>query len=211
MTLFKAVKKFISLLAKSFPYVILLIIFFGTFSFSLYLYLTRPLNEVFPIPETRQRSEATPTRLVIPAINVTAEIQPLGLTSKGEIEVPDNISNVGWFKLGPRPGEIGDAVIAGHFDGKRGESGVFSNLYQLKEGDEIYIDDDKGSSISFVVRKSRTYKPGYAEEVFNATDSAHLNLITCDGVWDGAKKSYTKRLVIFADIKNQSLTWKTKL
>jgi hypothetical protein len=56
--------------------------------------------------------------------------------------------------------------------------------------------------MAFVVRESRTYNPGYAEEVFSANDGAHLNLVTCDGVWDGAKKSYSKRLVIFADISH---------
>jgi hypothetical protein len=33
-----------------------------------------------------------------------------------------------------------------------------------------------------------------------SNDKAHLNLITCDGVWDVTKKSYSKRLVVFADI-----------
>jgi LPXTG-site transpeptidase (sortase) family protein len=107
---------------------------------------------------------------------------------------------VGWFEPGPRPGEIGSAVIAGHVDGESGEPAVFTNLYKLKEGDKLYIEDDKGGSIAFVVRESRTYDPGYADEVFIQNDNAHLNLITCDGVWDGVKKSYSKRLVVFTDI-----------
>ncbi len=70
----------------------------------------------------------------------------------------------------------------------------------LKEGDKLYIQDAKGTAIAFVVRKSRTYDSGNTEDVFTRNDSAHLNLITCDGVWDVAKKSYNKRLVVFADI-----------
>jgi sortase (surface protein transpeptidase) len=73
-------------------------------------------------------------------------------------------------------------------------------LYKLKKGNILYIKDAKGKIISFVVRESRIYDPGYANDVFNGSDSAYLNLITCDGVWDGAKKSYSKRLVVFTDI-----------
>ena len=64
----------------------------------------------------------------------------------------------------------------------------------------MYIKDDQGTTISFIVRESRTYDPGYADDVFSQNDRVHLNLVTCDGVWDGVKKSYSKRLVVFADI-----------
>ncbi len=137
---------------------------------------------------------------MIPEIKVNAAIQKLGVNTKGEMEVPDNPVDVGWFKLGPRPGEKGSAVIAGHLDGENDEVGVFTNLSKLKKGDKLYIKDDKGASIAFVVRESRIYNPGYADDVFSGTDSAHLNLITCDGVWDGAKKTFSKRLVVFTDI-----------
>ena len=137
---------------------------------------------------------------MIPVINVNAVIQYVGVTPKGAMAVPNNATDVGWFKLGPRPGEKGSAVIAGHFDGENGEAGVFTNLNKLKKGDKLYIKNDKGISITFVVRESRIYNPGYANDVFSGSSSAYLNLITCDGVWDGAKKSYSKRLVVFADI-----------
>lgn len=145
-------------------------------------------------------NQGFPVRLKIPSINVDAAIQQVGVTSKGAMEVPNNTLDVGWFDLGPRPGEKGNAVIAGHFDGKNGEAGVFINLYKLKEGDKLYVKDSKGTSITFVVRESRIYDPGYADDVFSGSNSAHLNLITCDGVWDGAKKSFSKRLVVFSDI-----------
>lgn len=139
-------------------------------------------------------------RLLIPSINVNSAILHLGVTSGGGMEVPDNAADVGWFKLGPRPGEIGSAVIAGHFDGENGEAGVFTNLYKLKKGDKLYVGDGKGTYIAFVVRESRTYNPGYADDVFSRSDGAHLNFITCDGAWDKNGESYTKRLVIFTDV-----------
>lgn len=116
------------------------------------------------------------------------------------MEVPSNAVDVGWFKLGPRPGEKGSPIVSGHIDGENGKAGVFASLYKLKAGDKLYIEDDKGILTVFLVRESRTYDPGYAEEVFSSNDSAHLNLVICGGVWDGAKKSYNQRLVVFADI-----------
>ncbi|MCJ7826159.1 class F sortase [Patescibacteria group bacterium] len=141
-----------------------------------------------------------PVRLTIPAINVNAGIEPLGITPQGEMEIPSNTVDVGWFKFGSRPGEKGSAVISGHFNGTNGELGVFAHLDTLKKGDILYIKTDTGTSLTFVVRESRVYDPGYADDVFSKNDNVHLNLVTCDGAWDTNKKSYSKRLVVFADM-----------
>lgn len=158
------------------------------------------MSQHIVIPQINVATMGLPVRIMIPTINVNAPVRPLGVTPKGEMEIPVNTTDVGWFKLGPRPGEKGSAVLSGHFDGKKGEPGVFFNLYKLKPGDMLSIVDDNGISTSFVVVKIRIFDPGYAEEVFSSNDTAHLNLVTCDGVWDGINKSYSKRLVIFSDI-----------
>lgn len=184
---------------------------FLIFSFLLLFYLkseflNKPLAQS-PVLQSKLLNKISiglPTRLGIPAINVNTNIQHIGVTQSGEMDVPNNTVDVGWFKFGSLPGERGSAVIAGHFNGKDGEKGIFSNLDKLKAGDKIYVEDNKGRAVSFIVRESRIYDPGYAEEVFSASnnvnDGTHLNLITCDGVWDGNKKSYSKRLVVFADL-----------
>ena len=145
-------------------------------------------------------SRGLPVHLKIPAINVNASIQHVGVTANKDMAVPSNTVDVGWFKFGPRPGEVGSAVIAGHFDGEDDQAGVFTNLHKLKGGDKVYVEDAKGTTTLFIVRESRIYDPDYAYEVFRLSGSAYLNLVTCDGVWDGVKKSYSKRLVVFADI-----------
>lgn len=194
---------------KFFILSIFLAISFGSFcSFSLF-YIAHVFNKKITIPKNSIAQEliiestipGLPTRLIIPKINVNANIQELGVNSNGDMDVPNNITDVGWFKLGSRPGEKGSAVIAGHLDGKNSK-GVFANLNKLKEGDQLHIQDNNGKLFVFIIRESRIYDPGYAEEIFNSNDSAHLNLITCDGVWDKNKKSYSKRLVVFADLKN---------
>jgi len=180
----------------------LLITVFAAFSLLLLFYPSQGVNEKLVLKSSviSKISPGAPVRLIIPQININTDIKYMGVTPYGVMEVPDNIMDVGWFKLGPHPGEKGSAVIAGHFDGKNGEAGVFTNLYKLKKGDKLYIEDDKRVLVTFIVRERRIYDPGSADEVFSSSDSAHLNLVTCDGVWDGAKKSYSKRLVVFADI-----------
>lgn len=149
-----------------------------------------------------QRSVAAPVRLKIPKITVDAVVQYVASTSEGTMGVPDNTADVGWYKFGPRPGEEGSAVVAGHLNGTDGGAGVFVDLYKLTRGDILSIEDDHGGITNFVVRESRIYDPGYAEEVFSKNDGKYLNLITCDGLWDDEKEDYSKRLVVFADLAN---------
>ena len=187
---------------KAYVKPLLLVIIIAVSSLLLYFYFTRGSNDkqASQSPITTKASPGLPARLIIPAIDIDAVVEFVGVAVKGTMEVPSNTTDVGWFKLGPRPGEIGSAVIAGHVDGKNGKEAVFTNLYKLKVGDKLYVKDDKGITTTFIVWDSRTYNSGYAEEVFSSNDAAHLNLVTCDGVWNGTVKSYSKRLVVFADI-----------
>ncbi|KKS93683.1 MAG: peptidase C60 sortase A and B [Candidatus Collierbacteria bacterium GW2011_GWC2_43_12] len=144
-------------------------------------------------------SPPLPIRLVIPSINVNSAIQYVGVNSEGEMATPSSAYEVGWFKLGSIPGEIGNAVIAGHFDNKDGDPGVFANLSKLSRGDKLYVENSQGGQTAFSVREIRVSEPGYLEEVFVGSDSAHLNLVTCGGVWDKNNNTYSERLIVFAD------------
>lgn len=141
-------------------------------------------------------------QLKIPEINVNAVISTLGINPDGEMETPKDPRDVGWYKYGPSPGEVGSAVIAGHYGPWSGwEGSVFDNLAELRKGDKIYIEDGEGSKITFVVRELRTYDPvADALEVFNSSDGKpHLNLVTCKGEWNNFTNSYPLRLVVFSD------------
>ncbi|MFA6474738.1 MAG: class F sortase [Patescibacteria group bacterium] len=142
-----------------------------------------------------------PQRLKIPSIAVDAAVEAVGLTDDGSMAVPQDPLNGGWYELGPRPGETGSAVIAGHVDWYNGATGVFEDLNKLKTGDKITLEDSTGQLVSFIVRDSRTYDAeADATDVFTSNDNkAHLNLITCSGTWDKNAKQYATRLVVFAD------------
>lgn len=142
-----------------------------------------------------------PVRLKIPNIKVDSAIEFVGLTPEGAMDVPKGPANAAWYELGPRPGEEGSAVIVGHFGWKNGIPAVFDNVSALRAGDKIYVEDRETTITTFVVRELRTYGEHQdATDIFNSSDGkARLVLITCEGVWNKAEKSYSKRLVVFAD------------
>ncbi len=142
-----------------------------------------------------------PIRLVIPKMHVDAALEYVGLTKAGAMDVPKGPASAAWYDLGPRPGEGGSAVIAGHYGWKNNIPAVFDDLFLLEKGDKLYVVDEKGATSTFTVRQVRTYgENDDATDVFGAGDgNAHLNLVTCKGVWNKGKKSYSERLVVFAD------------
>lgn len=148
-----------------------------------------------------QANLGLPVRLKIPSINVDAAMEYVGLTPQGAVGIPLDPDNAAWFDTSPRPGEIGSSVITGHVNWYYGAKGVFENLSKVKPGDKIMVQDVKGSTITFVVREIRKFEAAaQAADVFvSADDKAHLNLITCDGVWNKNAKQYTERLVVFTD------------
>lgn len=148
-----------------------------------------------------QMDAGIPLRLKIPTIGVDALVEQVGLTRAGLADAPRGRANAGWFSVGTRPGNIGSAVIDGHFGWKDGLPAVFDKLHSLKVGDRVYVEDDKGATTSFVVRELKKYEPtAEAEDVFGVMDGGvHLNLITCIGVWNKKQQSYAQRLVVFAD------------
>lgn len=166
-------------------------------------------ENVVTLPEQEQSNLSSgevnfglPVHLKITVIDVDATVESLGLTPQGNMDIPNGPDNVAWFNLGTRPGENGSAVIAGHYGAwKNGKGSVFDNLHKLKKGDNIYIEGENGETISFVVRESRNYEPSAdASDVFSSDDEmSHLNLITCEGTWNKDLKSYSERLVVFAD------------
>jgi LPXTG-site transpeptidase (sortase) family protein len=183
------------------------VIFIGcAFSAAIFFYFIQRSSslsaENTPTPEQEQSIFGLPTHLKIPAIDVDAPIEYVGLTPDGSMGIPKGPADIGWFELGPRPGENGSAVMAGHYGTwKNGQGSVFDNLHKLNQGDKIYIIDDKGMTTTFVVRESRRYNPkADAADVFTASDEkSHLNLITCEGAWNKVSKSYSQRLVVFTD------------
>ena len=139
-----------------------------------------------------------PTRLVIPAIAVNTSIQPLGRNPDGTAQVPSNVSYAGWYDLGPRPGQLGPAVILGHVDSYSGP-GVFYRLRSLLPGDVITVVAG-AETMRFEVSRVTSYPKDQfpTSAVFGPAPDPELRLVTCSGDFDYATGHYVDNLVVFA-------------
>jgi sortase A len=156
-----------------------------------------------PTQPTAQQETALPTTLSIPSLSINAPIEPVGLDSKKRMDVPQDDMNIGWYTLGARPGELGSAVLAGHYDTKNGTPAVFYTLSAMKIGDEINVVDEKNNILTFVVTETQTVKDASfpLEEVFARTDKKRLNLITCAGTYNDDRSAYDERFIVYSVLK----------
>lgn len=146
-------------------------------------------------------AQGLPVRLKIPIIGVDSAIEDAFITPEGRMDVPQGSVNVAWFALGPKPGYIGSAVIGGHYGIRKGVPFVFYNLDKIKVGDKVYVVNDKGDTLAFEVRAIQLFdRNADATLVFTSSDNvAHLNIITCEGIWNRVNGTYPSRRVIFTD------------
>ncbi len=150
-------------------------------------------------------SESSPNRLRIPKVNIDTTFEKaLGLNEDKTVEVPVGYEQVGWYKFGPTPGELGPAVILGHVDSVDGPA-VFWSLGQLTAGDEIFIDREDGSTARFVVTELKKVSQNDfpSQVVYGDIDHAGLRLITCSGTFNRGAQRYSHNLIVFAKLAEE--------
>jgi hypothetical protein len=142
---------------------------------------------------------APPVRLRIPALNVDAKIEKLGLQRDGTIAVPATTDVAGWYEYGPRPGQPGPAVILGHVDSQAGP-GIFIDLYRVRPGTVVRVDRSDGSSATFTIAQvTKVPKVQFPTDlVYAPTLDPTLRLVTCGGSFDRARRSYRDNVIAFA-------------
>jgi LPXTG-site transpeptidase (sortase) family protein len=159
-----------------------------------------PLPKESKISEINKSTSLYPMNITIPKIRVDAKVEEVGITKKGNMATPNSFAKTGWYKYGTIPGETGSAVIAGHVDNGLALPGVFSNLKNLKKGDDIYI-ATKNENLHFIVTESDIYDfDAPTNEIFEDKDEKLLKLITCTGNWITEYKTHDKRLVVTAKL-----------
>lgn len=145
---------------------------------------------------------APPVSVRMPSIGVSSELQRLGRNADGTIEVPGEWQRAGWFHEGPKPGQVGPAVILGHVDSTAGPA-VFYRLRELQPGDEVHVHRADGTTVTFVVQRfewhAKTRFPTH--RVYLPTLRPTLRLVTCGGPFDEASGHYRDNLVVFATLE----------
>lgn len=150
-----------------------------------------------------QTSFGRPVRIRIPAIGVDTVLVNVGLKPDGSLDAPPGPAPAGWFSSGIVPGQPGSAVIDGHSGWRDGIRASFDHLGKLVPGDKIYLEDQKGIILIFSVQSSGKFsEKSDTTAIFHSSDGgAHLNLITCAGVWNPTAHSYADRVVVFSDLE----------
>ena len=146
-------------------------------------------------------STSTPTRVVIPTLDVDVALTGLGQQADGTMQVPTDARTVGWYTKAPTPGSLGPAVLAGHVD-YQNKPGTFNRLTDLKPGDSINVDRQDGSMAMFTVVKVQRYAKDKfpTNAVYGSINRAGLRLITCGGNFDAKAGHYEDNIVVYADL-----------
>lgn len=153
-------------------------------------------------PARKVSTSALPARLIIPALNINASVQQVGVKADGSMGTPNNFTDVAWYKYGVVPGQEGTAFIDGHVDNGLSLAGVFKHLADINVGDDVYVQKQNGTKLHFVVIdvKSYPYTGVPMQEMAGQIDAARLDLITCEGTWVSKDKTYDERLVVYTKL-----------
>jgi sortase A len=127
------------------------------------------------------------TRISIPKINLDAVILE-GTSHKSLTLGP------GHLRDSAMPGDPGNSVLAAHRDT------FFRHLYELKPGDDIFVERN-GQRFHYVVTGKRVVQPADLS-VLDTTSEARLTLITCYPVYFIGPAP--ERLVVFAKLAQRA-------
>lgn len=154
------------------------------------------------LEDVKAAQEPTPVGLHAEKIGVSgAPIDPVGIEPDGKMEIPTDISRIGWYEYGPSPGEEpGSAVLTAHIDSRTQGRGVFYHLDAMAAGDTIEVEMSDGTTRSFVVDEIRQIPKVDLPtgDLFRREGAAQLALITCGGEFDQSSRHYRDNIVVLA-------------
>ncbi|MGW8885903.1 class F sortase [Streptomyces sp. NPDC055749] len=142
-----------------------------------------------------------PRELSIPRLGLRAPIDPVGVAGDGQMQVPEDPDRVGWYRFSPAPGaDQGSSVIVGHVDAKGLGLGVLFVLNKVRQGDQVRVAREDGTSVSYEITARRTLSKKALEDtgVFDREGRSVLSLITCAGPYLPDRGGYQNNLVVTA-------------
>jgi LPXTG-site transpeptidase (sortase) family protein len=132
-------------------------------------------------------SGPAPIALEIPSIDVVSTVVPVGVDADQQVVIPEDISQVGWYRFGATPGTgVGSSVIVGHRDGRNFGVGAFYDLERLDVGDPISLTNEAGERVTYQVTGVESVKKAKLpfRELFRETGAETLTLISCIGYYE---------------------------
>jgi LPXTG-site transpeptidase (sortase) family protein len=155
-----------------------------------------------PPPAPASASGSSPIqRLRVSQVGIDANVITLGVDPDGTMQAPKTAFDVAWYDFSARPGSGSNAVFAAHVDFRGVGPAVFWRLRELREGSQIQVVLDDGSTLTYRVVIAQAYGANDApiEWIVGATERDSITLITCDGTFNTATREYDRRLVVRAE------------
>ncbi len=157
-------------------------------------------NDLSALDALADAEGPAPVGLRIEALQIDAPVGAYGVDRNGQMDVPNNITDVGWYRHGSSPGEPGSAVLAAHVDLRGPGRGLFWDLDTLEPGAVVTVTYDDGSELSFEVVARTTYLKDElpVDAIFSEEGPSVLTLITCGGGFSRSEGSYDSNVVVYA-------------
>jgi len=165
-----------------------------------------PTAAAWPTAIPPAPSEASPTRLVIPKIELDAPLESKTVETDGVMPMPSGPEVVAVYDMSEyQPGQEhrlgfgGNAVLSGHVDYIQYGPAVFWNLDKLKPGDEVDVRLADGTVYHYAVVWNQKWSTEDIpwDNVMGVNGQDAVTLLTCAGSWDGHE--YSDRRAVRAE------------
>lgn len=157
-----------------------------------------PVRPATPGPVT---DPSPPVRVVVAGAGIDAPVRAVGIGADGQVEVPADARQVGWYRFGPEPGsEAGSAVLVGHRDSRTQGAGALFPLDRARPGDRVTVTLADATVVTYQVTERRWYDKQALPlaSLFDRSGPARLTLVTCGGAYDPERGGYQQNLVVTA-------------
>jgi hypothetical protein len=142
-----------------------------------------------------------PVSVAIDELGVRAPVDPVGIYEDGSVEIPEDVSRVGWYRFGSDPAQgEGSTVIVGHRDGFDQGAGAFYSIAGLDIQDAIEVELADGSLRDYEVVAREVVAKNLlpTSDLFAENGPERLTLISCIGYFDRDGDGYRENVVVTA-------------
>lgn len=130
-----------------------------------------------------------------------ALVKPVGLTPTGAMDTLSNIFDVAWYRASQTPGQGGTSLLNAHNGGPT-KTGVFGNLYTLKEGAVVTLERGDGQIFNYKITENKIMSVSeanlYMSTMLQSPEEGKesVSLISCAGRYSPSMRTFVDRAML---------------